>query len=188
MKSLYRLRLVKLRIKLAWITLNARFSMQPHRSISGERVALLSAMIVLVGLAPITVSGTIKGLESKSLVIPSGVNVEIITPPGVEVGIYWDSSCTMPVSSIDWGTMKPGSSKNVILYIRNEGDAAITLYLEATNWDPVDASNYIDLSWDLSGGKLINPNEVARTTLTLDVSSSIKGISRSNFDILITAS
>jgi len=144
-------------------------------------------MIVLVGLAPITVSGTIKGLESKSLVIPSGVNVEIITPPGVEVGIYWDSGCSMLVSSIDWGSMKPGSSKNVILYIRNEGDAAITLYLEATNWDPIDGSDYIDLSWDLIGGKSVNPDEVARATLTLDVSSNIKGISRSNFDIIITA-
>lgn len=162
--------------------------MQPRRSISGERVALLSVMIVLVGLAPITVSGTIKGLESKSLVIPSGVNVEIITPPGVEVGIYWDSGCSMPVSSIDWGSMKPGSSKNVVLYIKNEGDAEITLYLEATNWDPVDASDYIDLNWDLIGGKSVNPNEVARATLTLDVSSNIKGISRSNFDIIITVS
>ena len=179
--------LIKLRIKLALIILRARFALLSRRTISGKRVALLSMMIVLMGLTPITVSSTIMGLKRKSLVIPTGGIVEIVTPPGVEVGVYWDSGCGSRVSSIDWGTIEPGSSKDVMVYIRNEGDAAITLYLETTNWDPETAPDYITLSWDY-GGQSVNPDEVVQATLTLSVSSSIEEITSFSFDIVITAS
>ena len=182
-----KLTLIKLRIKLALIVLRMRFTLMSQRGVSGKRVAMMSAMIVLIGLSPITVSSTIMALKRKSLVIPSGGSVNIVTPPGVDVGVYWDSGCSSLVSSIDWGAIEPGSSKDVMVYIRNEGDAAVMLSMDTVNWIPSDASSYLSLSWDY-GGQSVNPDEVVQATLTLDVSPSIEGITSFSFDIVITAS
>lgn len=186
------LSLAKLRLKLALITLQVRFSLMSRRTVPAGRVALWSAMIVLVGLAPITVSSTIMALTSKSLVIPSEGSVTVITSPdtsepNVDVGVYWDSGCQYAVSSIQWETIDPGSSDDAVVYIRNEGDADVTLDLEATSWDPAAASDHMTLSWNYDG-QSINPDEVIQATLTLSVSPSIDGITTFNFDIVITAS
>jgi len=103
----------------------------------------------------------------------------------VGVGVYWDSGCSNRVSSIDWGTAEVGSVKTVTVYIRNEGNAAITLSINTTNWSPSTASKYISLSWNYDG-QPIDPNQVIQVTLTLSVSSSITGISSFSFDIMIT--
>jgi len=103
----------------------------------------------------------------------------------VGVGVYWDSGCSNKVSSIEWGSLNPGSSKTVTVYIRNEGDAAISLTLGAINWDPPTASNYMSLDWNYAG-QAIAPNQVIQVTLTLSVSSSIEGITTFSFDIVIT--
>jgi len=104
----------------------------------------------------------------------------------VGVGVYWNSTCTNVVSTIDWETVEPGSSKNVTVYIRNEGNSVSTLSLNTSNWNPSSASNYISLSWDYRGQKL-SPNQVMQVTLTLSISSSIKDISNFSFDITISA-
>jgi len=105
----------------------------------------------------------------------------------VGVGVYRDNGCTDPLSSVDWGTLEPGSSKKVTCYIRNEGNSVSTLYMYASNWSPSDASGYMSLSWDY-GGQSINPDEVVQVTFTLSVSTSIEGITSFSFDITIVGS
>jgi hypothetical protein len=102
----------------------------------------------------------------------------------VGVGAYSDSGCTKPLSSIDWGMLEPGSSKDESCYIRNEGNSVLTLSMSTSNWDPSDASNYMSLSWDY-GGQSINPDEAIKVTFTLSVSASIDGITSFSFDITI---
>ena len=142
------------------------------RKILGKRVALISALIVLMGLAPIIVSSTMV-LKKESL------ERELL------VGVYWDSDCGSPVSSLYFDSIETGSSKDVVVYIRNEGNSPIALYLEATNWEPEAASDYITLRWDYAGQQ-ISPDEVIQVTLKLSVSSSIDEITSFGFDIVIS--
>ena len=104
----------------------------------------------------------------------------------IGVGVYLDSACTDVVSTIDWETVEPGSSKNVTVYIRNEGNSVSTLSINATNWNPPSASNYMSLSWDY-GGQQLSPNQVIQVTLTLTISSAIQDISSFTFDITISS-
>lgn len=77
-----------------------------------------------------------------------------------------------------------GSVRNESVYISNEGSMEASLYLETTNWDPPEASDYISLSWDYSG-RMIKPDEIIQVTFSLSVSSDITGITDFNFDIVI---
>jgi len=106
---------------------------------------------------------------------------------GNGVGVYWDSSCTNEVLSIGWGTLTPGSMKDIVVYIRNEVEEPIYLILNTTNWNPLKASDYLALKWDYSGQRM-NPDEILQITLTLSVSNYIEGISSFSFDIIINGS
>ena len=109
--------------------------------------------------------------------------VEIET---LNVGVYWDILCTNPVYSLDWGTSEPGSIKNLTVVIRNEGNKYSTLFLNATNWNPVNASNYLTLLWDYDG-RTLAPNEIVTTALTLVLALTTHGISNFTFDVIIGA-
>jgi len=103
------------------------------------------------------------------------------------VGVYWDSNCSNIVPSIDWSTLYPGSVKNVTVYIRNEIAEPMYLILSTTNWNPSNASQYLNLGWNYPGQRM-NPGEKLQITLTLSVSSHIQGISNFSFDILVSGS
>jgi hypothetical protein len=102
----------------------------------------------------------------------------------VGVGVYWDANCSSPVYSLDWGLLEPGSEKNIATIIRNEGDAPSSLFLNTTNWSPIEASNYITLSWDYDG-HILYPNQTTTVTLTLSIDPITEGIKDFTFDIII---
>jgi len=104
----------------------------------------------------------------------------------VGVGVYWDQACTNAVSSISWGAIDPGTNVNKTVYIRNEGNSAVTMTMTTSNWNPASASTYMTLIWNY-GGQTINVNQVVQVKLTLTVSSSVTGITNFTFDITITA-
>jgi len=75
----------------------------------------------------------------------------------------------------------------VIVYIRNEGSAQMTLSLDTENWNPAIASTYIGLSWDY-GGEVLGVDGVVEVTLSLSVSDLIEDITNFSFDIVVTGS
>ncbi len=111
-------------------------------------------------------------------------NVGSVTTIGV--GVYSDEACANPVTSINWGTLEPGSNVNKTVFIRNEGNTVATLSMTTSNWNPSGASSYMTLSWDYDGQALA-VNEVAEVKFTLAVLSSITGITSFSFDITIAA-
>jgi len=111
-------------------------------------------------------------------------SVSAVTASGV--GVYWDSTLSNSVSSISWGTLTPASKKSIGVYVRNEGEEPAYLSLSTTNWDPSEASGYLNLGWDYSRQQ-ISPGENLRISLTLSASPKIQGISSFSFDIIITA-
>ena len=109
------------------------------------------------------------------------------TVQGIGVGIYWDYECTNSVSTIDWGVLEPGASKNVVCYVRNDGDVSLTLSMFTDNWTPAEAASHISLSWDQSG-QTLNPDQKRLVELTLSVFESVEGITNFSFDIIVVGS
>lgn len=103
----------------------------------------------------------------------------------IGVGVYWDSSYTNAVSSINWGELQPGVAKNVTIYVKNEGSVKMKLSMTASNWSPTQASSYMTLSWNREN-YVLNPGSVVSAVLTLSVSSSISGITSFSFDVIIS--
>jgi hypothetical protein len=103
-----------------------------------------------------------------------------------DLGVYWDKDCSRIVNSIFWGNLTRGETKEVLIYVRNEGNETCFLVLTAANWNPSIASNYLDFSWS-SGDEKIAAAEVINVTLSLSVSSSVRGISSFSFDVIFNA-
>ena len=128
-------------------------------------VLILVAHSLLVTQRSVTAKGTIKT---------------------VDVGIYWDYGCTENVTFIDWGAIEPGSKTDVPIYLRNEGNVDAMMNLTTSEWSPIGVEEYITLSWNYTGEKII-PSQVISVNFSLIVSSNITGIKTFEFVITVTA-
>ena len=118
--------------------------------------------------------------------VPNTGNIRVVTPPTVQLGVYKDSGCTTALSSVSWGTLDPGATSTVTIYLKNEGNVPFTLSIGAGNWNPSSAPSYFTLTCSRNGYVLAVGASV-QTVLSLTVSSSISGITTFSFDITITA-
>jgi hypothetical protein len=108
------------------------------------------------------------------------------TVKGIGVGIYWDSGCTSRATSIDWGLAEPGTIQNKTVYIKNEGNANVTLTLQTSNWSPTSATTCISLGWTYNNQTIL-VNQVIQVILRLTIASNITGITSFSFDIVISS-
>lgn len=145
---------------------------------------LLTTTFAVAGIlvALVLLDGTVMGTLLGQVTLPN-----LGTVKAMGVGVYWDSGCSNSVASVNWGTVEPGSTNDVTVYIKNEGNAAETLSSTAENWNPSTASAYMSLSWDYAG-QVIDVGEVVPVTLSLSVSDAIEGITSFSFDIVIIGS
>ena len=144
-----------------------------------ERVVAIAALALIVYTLALLLTGqVISAIQSNRTVSNAG---EV---KAIGVGVYWNSDGTNEVVSINWGILEPGSSTNRTCYIQNEGNSASTLSMNTTNWNPINASDYLSLTWDY-GGQLVNPDEIIPVVLTLAISDSVTGITSFSFDIII---
>jgi hypothetical protein len=166
---------------------------------SGDYMASKQAYAGAVLLLSIALIGSISVvglLQSTERIGTSGTVTQPPSPPPptppppeptVEIDIYEDSELTQLISTVEWGSVEAGSSVSETVYILNAGDENVTLSLTTENWEPTDAAEYMELSWDYDGYTL-EPGNVLEVTLTLTVDSSITGIEEFSFDIVITGS
>ena len=140
-----------------------------------QRIALATILAIVLACIATTVLGA---LIARRIISNVG-NIK-----AVGAGVYSDSSCTIPISSIDWGFLEPGSSKQFTIYVKNEGNVPIKLSMEVNNWNPQSASNYMTLTWDCQN-HVLNPSDFAPAVLTLSVSQDISGVTSFSFDIII---
>ncbi|MEM1590279.1 MAG: hypothetical protein QW175_07665, partial [Candidatus Bathyarchaeia archaeon] len=89
------------------------------------------------------------------------------------------------VTYIDWGDLTPNSETDYHAFVVNNGSVPVTLTLTTENWNPLEASNYISLTWDYLGDK-INPGQAHPIIFTITVSGNPSFTSFS-FVIVITA-
>jgi len=137
------------------------------------------AIYALIASSILAVSVVI-GLLTTQRTVPSTGSIK-----SVGVGVYWNQQCTNVTSSLNFGQLEPESSKNFTLYLKNEGNAILTLSMAAKNWNPTSASTYMTLTWNREGQK-INPGQVMAFVITLTVSVNVQGISSFSLDIVIS--
>ena len=103
---------------------------------------------------------------------------------GANVGVYWDGNCTQQVSSISWGSLSPGETEGVAVYVRNEGNDTFILDLTTQDWQPINVFNWLSFSWSCINAT-IEPGQVILVTQTLHVASNVPSdISSFSFDIV----
>lgn len=135
-------------------------------------------VILLIGIVCVS-TGIAVAIQSISKTIQCAGTLKAI---GIEV--FLDASCTQIIADINWGALEAGSTVQKTVYVKNTGNAPVTLHLTTDNWIPVEAATYISLTWD-GEGKVLNIDEVAMAALTLSVSATISGITSFSFDIVM---
>ena len=141
----------------------------------------------LVGRAP-TSSSIITESEGR-VVHPGGSNSPggEEEPAGALFGVYSDYDCTTTLSSVNWGTLYPGDTETVVMYVKNTGNVPFTLDLSTAKWSSAEAEQHITLTWDYQAQELAS-NDLLKLVLRLEVSPSISGVTDFSFDIVVTAS
>lgn len=92
----------------------------------------------------------------------------------------------LSITNINWGTLDPGSTTDKLVYVKNDGSVQISLSIATEAWIPVQASDYLTLSWNYTG-QILNPNDQIPAILTLTVSSDVADITTFEFTTVITA-
>ena len=141
--------------------------------------AILVLITYTLSLSLVTQAFPVTQISKK---VSSTGSIQIQTTAGI--GVYSNPQATTELSSMGWGTLEPGDNQSITLYIKNEGNAPLTMSLQASNWNPSSASNYLVLGWNYNN-QPISPNQVIEVALTLSVASNIEGITTFGFDITI---
>lgn len=104
----------------------------------------------------------------------------------VNVEVFNDSACTIPITEIDWGFIEPGQAVNRTIYVKNTGNYPhVIMSLTYANVTPAGFEQYMTLTWNLEGVE-ITKDEVREAILVLVVDESITGIDDFTFDIVVT--
>ena len=105
---------------------------------------------------------------------------------GIGTGIYWDQACMNKTFSLKWGQIEAGSSNNLTVYVRNEGNSAVSLSLSTSNWVPSTTPRYMTLNWSYAN-QVLKTNEVIPIELTLTISPKIEGTTDFSYVTTVTA-
>ena len=125
-----------------------------------------------------------------TIIVAAGMHKTFTMPckgkiKGIGVGIFWDPNATLPVEYVDWGILEPGETVSEVLYFKSQSNVNITLTMATYNWDPPNATEYMNLSWNYTSQPL-TPKSVTPIEMVLHVYSNITGITEFTFDITIT--
>ena len=103
----------------------------------------------------------------------------------VNVGVYTDAACTQTATSIDWGTINPGTSTLKTYYVKNQGSVPMTLNMTSNAWTPSNCPTYMSLTWDAENAPVAVGNH-AQADINLTILPNITGIGAFSFNIVIT--
>ena len=154
------------------------------------KIAITALMIVAIALTGTTFAALTLNVNIQSTgnvttsSNPDNPQTGIITT-SPNITIYSDSNCTEIISSVDWGSIKPGESTSKTAYVKNTGTGTVTLDFTVINWTPIEAGDYINIAWDATSTQLAE-GQSKSTTLTLSVASTVTGITTFSNSIIIS--
>jgi len=142
---------------------------------SSYKILFLVAIVAIISVASTTLASILLSKSDSDVYLPSLGTIKTI---GVE--IYWDpngenktetlSWDEIKTEKLDWDEIKTGTV-NTTVYVKSVSNFRVTLDMFLTDWNPVEISDYITISWDYNGTHL-NPDEIIPVTMTLSASSS----------------
>ena len=141
---------------------------------------LSSAAIIAIALAGAILTVTTLAALSVSQNLNSSVTVSAIN-----LAIYSDSACTVPLTSINWGTLSLGSNNPTTIYIKNTGTMPETLTMTTGSWSPANGNSYLTLTWNAENTVLAVGTSTA-AVLTLTVASETGALNSFTFVITVT--
>lgn len=71
-----------------------------------------------------------------------------------EISLFSDFQCTQPLTAIDWGNLPRGVLVERTVYVKNLGTEVITLCVNTSSWEPVNATDYFTFNWAYDGNIL----------------------------------
>ena len=138
-----------------------------------------NTLLIVAAIASVLVASPyVFGLLTQSTLNTSGVMAD------VDLGVYNDSACTQPVTSIDWGTCYAEENTTVTLYIKNLGSLDTTLSVTSDNWTPTNAGPHYILHASCEC-QTLSPNEVLVSNFSLYPLSTASQFDTFSFDIII---
>lgn len=93
---------------------------------------------------------------------------------------------SLNVSSLDWGELSPGQSKSLGVLVNNIGSLDAFLNITTQNWLPLEAEQFLNLTWDQERS-VIPPGGNVAAVLSLKVSPTIWNITAFSFEIVVNA-
>jgi hypothetical protein len=141
-----------------------------------KRKAIFAAICILTVIVLSTLTNNIGSINN---------TVKADSVKGIGAGIYWDETCTNKTLSLNWGSIAPGSSNNLTVYVRNEYNSAVSLRLSTSNWTPSAASSYMSLNWNYTG-QVLKTDEIIPIEITLTAYPTIYDIIDFSFETVIT--
>ena len=114
----------------------------------------------------------------------SVTNVGVVKAVGIS--IYEDSDCIIPLTQIDWGIVEPDSTVTYDAWLCNEGNVPVRVSLYTENWIPLNASDFMDLTWD-SETVIIDVDETISCLFSLQIYENVS-ITDFSFNIVLVGS
>lgn len=108
------------------------------------------------------------------------------TIKSLDFEVFTDSNCNTTVESINWGTVNPGNTVSVTVFIKNTKNTNFTMNFNTTNWVPAIAEGNITLAWNYTG-ETIEPKQAIAVKFLLMVDPTIEDVTQFSFDININA-
>ena len=102
----------------------------------------------------------------------------------IGVQIFEDANLTSVLQEIDWGLVSPNETKTFGAWVLNTGNDQVKLLMWTQAWLPLNASDWITLSWNYSE-TIIQPNASIEVKFLLHVDANIRGIENFAFEIWI---
>jgi len=142
---------------------------------SSYKILFLVAIVAIISVASTSLVSILLSESDSDVYLPSlgtikTIDVEIYRDPNGENKIETLSWDEIKIEKLDWDEIKTGTV-NTTVYVKSVSNFRVTLNMFLTDWNPVEISDYITISWDYNGTQL-NPSEIIPVTMTLSASSS----------------
>lgn len=142
---------------------------------SSYKILVLVAIVAIISVASTTLVSIWLSESDFEVYLPSLATIKTI-----DVEIYWDPNAENKTETLSWDEIKieklewdeiKTETVNTTVYVKSVSNFRVTLNMFLTDWNPVEISDYITISWDYNG-TLIKPGEIIPVTMTLSASSS----------------
>ena len=139
------------------------------------KTLVLVAIVAVISVASTSLVSIMLSHSDDEIYLPS-----LGTIKTVEVETYWDPNGEnrrenltwneIKIEKLDWDEIKT-ETVNTTVYVKSVSNFRVTLNIFLTDWNPVEISDYLTISWDYNG-TILNPGEIIPVTMTLSASSS----------------